>query len=245
MVLISLITPRITRIPLWIAITAPIPVLLVLKTLITVPAGAISLPLIVTEISAVALTIGLAHWVGRAIGEFEDAVAHITIGRRERIPEPASAGQGSIYREVRRARNHQRPLALLVVGIEEKSIQARLDRMVQEVQLVMMKQYAMSQVSKTLCDKLEDCDLVVQSNDHFLIVLPETKSEDLPGLIDRLRQQVYGDVGVDLKIGSASVPEDSFTLEGLIDKATGEMHEDIVPEAFLDLAQLSVKHDIS
>ena len=245
MVVITLIAPRITRIPLWMAILVPIPFLLVLNALIAEPVGGPSLPLLITELCAIALTIALSHWVGMAIGEFEDAVAHITIGHHDRMPEPASTGNGSIYREVRRARNHQRPLALLAVGIEEKSIQSRLDKMVQEAQLTMMKQYALSQVSKTLCDGLEDCDLVVQSNEHFLVVLPETKSDDLPGLIDRLRQQVTGDVGVELIIGSASVPEDGYTLEGLIDKATGDMREDLESEPFLKLARLSVKHDIS
>jgi hypothetical protein len=131
------------------------------------------------------------------------------------------------------------------IAVEEKSIKVALDRMVQEAQLTMMNQYALSGVSKLLCDKLEDCDTIVQSNNNFLVVLPETLPEDLPGLIERLRQQVYEQVGVNLKIGTASLPQDSFTLEGLVDKAIHDMEADLKPQQMVKLEQLSEKHRIS
>jgi GGDEF domain-containing protein len=112
------------------------------------------------------------------------------------------------------------------VGVEEKSIQVVMDHMVHEAQQSIMRQYALANVSKTLCDKLEDCDIVVQHKDHFLIVLPETRPEDIPGLTRRLRKQIEEQVGVELKIGTASLPNDGYTLDGLIQKATLDMETD-------------------
>jgi GGDEF domain-containing protein len=161
------------------------------------------------------------------VSEFESAIAHITIGRRSQAAEPPLPGRGSIYREIRRARNYERPLALMAVAVEEKSVQVALDRMVQEAQLTLMKQYALSGVSKVLCEELEDCNVVVQSNGHFLIGLPEVTPEQLPSLMERLRQLVSEQVGVSLKIGAASLPQDGLTFEGLQDKAIKDMASDL------------------
>jgi len=245
MVLLTLLAPRLTRIPLWFFLAAPAVVFLIFKALTGAQLVGNALPITVTELCAIVVTTLLAHWVSSAISEFETAIAHITIGRRDKVIEPAGTGHSTLYREVRRARNHQRPLALLAIAVEEKSIKVALDRMVQEAQLSMMKQYMLSGVSRTLCDKLEDCDIVVQSNDHFLVLLPETTPEDLPHLVERLRQDVSDQVGIDLRIGTASLPKDSFTFEGLLEQATDEMREGVPSELFVDLERLSIERHIT
>jgi GGDEF domain-containing protein len=245
MVVISLIVPRVARIPLWMILTSPVLVLLLFKTGIGEFARSFSVPHTFMEICILDLTTFLAYWVSMAINEFESSVAHISVGRNDKLPESDAVGQGLIYREVRRARNHQRPLTLMTVGIDEKSIKVVLDRMVQETQMAMMKQYTLSDVSKTLCETLEDADIIIRSNDHFLIVLPETRAENVPGLIERLRRQVSDEIGVNLKIGAASLPVDGFTLDGLIDKATGEMQADEGSYRVSELEQLPVSHKVS
>ena len=238
-VIITLIAPRVAHIPLWLILVVAIPIFLLLKASMGGLAGGAVILLTVTETCAITVTIILAYWISQAISEFEGAIAHITIGHRDKVPESALDGQGVIYREVRRARNHQRPLTLMAVALEEESIKVVLDRMVQEAQLTMMKQYVLSSVSKTLCDKLEDCDIVVQSNDHFLVVLPETSSVDMPELIDRLRQQVSDQVGVELRIGTASLPQDSLTLEGLLEIANKVMQVEKESQLIIDLERTS------
>jgi GGDEF domain-containing protein len=181
------------------------------------------IPLTVTEICVIALTTILARWVSNGMSEFENAIARITIGQVSKSPEPFSVGQGEMYREVRRARRHQRPLAMMAVGVEEGSIQVALDRMVQEAQRAMMKQYMLSGVARTLCDELEDYDVIAQRNDHFLVLLPEATSEKLTDLIKRLRKAVSEQMGVTLQIGTASFPEEAVTFESLVEKAVEEM----------------------
>ncbi|MDH4187387.1 MAG: hypothetical protein OEV08_10340, partial [Nitrospira sp.] len=140
-----------------------------------------------------------------------------------KLPEPFSTGQGEMYREVRRARHHQRPLTLMAIGVEERSIRVALDRMVQEVQQAMMKQYVLSGVARTLCDELEDYSIIAQRNDHFLALLPEVTPGKSRDLIERLRRAVSEQVGVALQIGIASFPEDAVTFESLVEKAVEEM----------------------
>jgi hypothetical protein len=150
-------------------------------------------PLTITEAGAIAVTFLLARWVSTAISEFEDGIAHITMGQPDHVAEPTLVGQGLIYREVRRARNHERPLTLIAVGIEEKSVQIALDRMVQEAQLAMIKQYARAAVSKALRDDLEDCD--ASSRRRFSDCIARGNAGQLPRLMEQLRGSVSSGSG--------------------------------------------------
>jgi GGDEF domain-containing protein len=239
---LTISVPRLRRVPLWVLLGVPIPIFLVLKTWVGSPVWGMAMPLTVTEICVIAVTIILARWVSNGVGEFESAIAHITIGEVDRLVEPFSTGQAEMYREIRRARHHQRPLALMAVGVEEQSIQVALDRMVQEVQRAMMKRYVLSDVARTLCHRLEDYNVVAQTNDHFLILLPEVTSEQLTDLAGRLRQVVSEQVGVTLQVGTASFPDDAVTFESLVEKAVGEMNGKKKPESSLRPQRLATEH---
>jgi len=219
----TILFPRLRKIPLPILLVAPIPVFLVSKLWVKSSVWGQSLPLTVTEICAIALTTLLARWVGNGVSEFERAIAHITIGKDDQFPSSFSTGQADIYREVKRARHYRRPLALLAIGIEEQSIQVAIDRMVQEVQRAMMKQYVLSDVARVLCDKLEDYDILAQRESYFLLLLPEVTAEQSAELAGRLHEIVCEDVGVTLQIGAASFPNDAVTFESLVERAVENM----------------------
>jgi GGDEF domain-containing protein len=223
MAVLTLLVSRLRRIPLWGLLAMPIPVFLVLKAWWRPSVWSTSVPLTVTEVCVIAVTITLAHLVSSGLSEFESAIAHISIGQVDTLPKPFSTGQAEMYREMRRARHHERPLALVAVGIEKDSIQVALDRMVRETQQAMMKQYVLSDVAKRLCDELENYDVIARDNDHFLILLPEVTSEQLSRMVDRLSAVVSEQMGVTLQIGMASFPEDAVTFESLVEKAVGEM----------------------
>jgi GGDEF domain-containing protein len=227
---LTISVPRLRRVPLWVLLGVPIPIFLVLKACAGFPVWGMAMPLTMTELCVIAVTIILARWVSNGVGEFESAIAHITIGEVDRLVESFSTGQAEMYREIRRARHHQRPLALMAVGVEDKSIQVALERMVQEVQRAMMKRYVLSDVARTLCHGLEDYNVVAQTNDHFLILLPEVASEQLADLVGRLRQVVSEQVGVTLQVGTASFPDDAVTFDSLVEKAVREMNGEREPE---------------
>jgi len=242
---LTISVPRLRRVPLWVLLGVPIPIFLVLKTWVGSPVWGMAMPLTMTELCVIAVTIILARWVSNGVGEFESAIAHITIGEVDTLVEPFSTGQAEMYREIRRARHHQRPLALMAVGVKEQSIQVALDRMVQEVQRAMMKRYVLSDVARTLCNGLEDYNVIAQTNDHFLILLPEVTSEQLGDLVSRLRQAVSEQVGVTMQIGTASFPHDAVTFESLVEKAIGEMNGNLKQQHSLQPQRLATERHIT
>jgi GGDEF domain-containing protein len=222
MVVITLIASRLTRIPVYIFWAAPIPIFLTLKVWAGKPVSGAALPLTVMEMCAIVVTMILARWVGGEVNEFENAVTRITIGQIGKLPPSFSERQGEIYQEVRRARNYQRPLVLMAIGIEDNSVKVAIDRMVNKVQQTMAKRYALSGVAKTLCQEME-CSLIALNNDHFLVLLPELTPDKLPLLTGRLRKAISEQVGVTLRIGVASLPQDALTFDAMVEKAVAEM----------------------
>jgi len=218
-----IVSTRLRKVPLWLLLAAPVSVFLMLKFWSGYRVWGVAVPRTVTEVCAIAVTIILARWVNNGMSEFESAIAHITIGKFDALSESFSTGQAEMYREMRRARHHQRPLSLVSVGVADESVQVALDRMVQEVQQAMMKRYVMSDVAKTLCEQLEDYDIIAQKDDHFLLLLPEVTSEQLADLVGQIHQVVSEHVGVTLQIGTASFPDDAVTFESLVEKAVTGM----------------------
>lgn len=226
MVALVVLIPRVRKISIWALTLMPIPVFVVVKAWAGSKVLGAAIPVTVTEICAIVLTTILARYVSNAIHEFESAVANITLGPPEALPEPFSVGQSEIYREVRRARRYQRPLALMTVKVEDASIGVALDRMVQEVQKTLVKQYLLSSVSRTLRDELQDNDIIARRDSHFVVVLPEATDDKLPTLIKRLRETVSKEVGVNLHIGTASLSKDTATFESLMEKAVADMEKE-------------------
>ena len=218
-----ILSTRLRKVPLWLLLAVPILAFLMLKAWSGYRVWGAAVPRTVTEVCAIAVTIILARWVNNGMSEFESAIAHITIGKFDALSESFPTGQAEMYREMRRARHHQRPLSLVSVGVADESVQVALDRMVQEVQQAMMKRYVLSDVAKTLCEQLEDYDIIAQKDDHFLLLLPEVTSEQLADLIGQIRQVVSEHVGVTLQIGTASFPDDAVTFESLVEKAVTGM----------------------
>jgi GGDEF domain-containing protein len=238
---ITILIPRLCRVPLWALSGTFILAFLILRVLAGSRVWDPALPLIVTEVCIIALTAVLAYWVRSSVNKFEEAVVCITTGQNTQVPEPSIGGQAEMYRELRRARRHNRPLALVVIGVEENSISVALDRMVQEAQQAMMKHYVLSQISKALCNELEDYSIVAQTDDRFWILVPEMASDGVPTMVDDLQETVFERVGIVPRIGAASFPDDALTFDSLMEKAVSEMKREQEPKPAMRSERLTTE----
>ena len=230
-VILLLVVPWWNRFPGWLVGLASGLALVTVKAMLGELLNGTPMVYLITEVSFVAVSTILAQWVGQSIHEFETEVVKISVGNHTNSQDRVHYGREILYREVRRARNHQRPLTLLSIDVDPKSINFELSKIMEEAQSALKKQVVLSSISQILCGRLEDCDIVVQDHNRFLAVLPEITPDDLPILVARLQQQAADQAGVKLQIGTASLPNDGFTLEGLIEKASDNMngnHSDLI-----------------
>jgi hypothetical protein len=196
-----------------------------------------AIPITVTELGAIALTGVLAHRLARSLQEFESAVANITIGRIGKESTPFSSGQAEMYREVKRAREHNRPLTMVAMKVKEGSMQVAMHRMVEEAQRTMMKRYVQAGIARILSEELQDYDIVAQQDDWFILLLPETPPEEHACLAARLHQVIAENMRVDVEIGTTTFPDEAVTFESLIDLAIHKVEDKLSAQPQSSLGQ--------
>ncbi len=219
---IGLLLPAIHRLPLPLLVSVGVLVFLVFKVSFGYPLGGRSLSLTVTEVCAFLVTGLLTRQVVWAIREFETSIVNFTIKHVGRHPKTFAIEQGEMYQEVRRAREFNRPLALIAIEPETNSFRVAKEKMVEQVQQATIKQYVFAALAKTLEDQLSPYSIIAQNGDKFLVLMPETRAQDLPHLATQLGELVQESLGLELRIGGASLPEVE-TFDELVETAYREL----------------------
>jgi hypothetical protein len=129
-----------------------------------------------------------------------------------------------MYQEVRRARAFNRPLVLMTIEPGTNSFEVATEKMVEEVQQATMKQYVLAALAKELEGQIGPYSVIAQDDDRFLVLLPEASKADIPRLVSQVRGQVHESMGLDLRIGTATLPEVE-TFDDLVETAYAEMRE--------------------
>jgi hypothetical protein len=220
--LISLALPAVHRLSLPVLISVGIVVFLVFKAWFGYPLWGRFLPLTVTEVCAFLVTGLLTRQVMLGIREFESSIVNFTIRHIGRHPKTFAIEQGEMYQEVRRAREFNRPLTLIAIEPETGSFRAAKEKMVEEVQRATMKQYVLAALAKTLESQLSPYSIIAQDGDKFLVLIPEARGEDLPRLVTELGETAQDALGLELRVGGASLPEVE-TFDELVEAARREL----------------------
>ncbi|MEX2137774.1 MAG: hypothetical protein WD894_00820 [Pirellulales bacterium] len=209
---------------------------LVLKYSLGYSLGGAALPVTLIEYSAIAVTILLAQWVARGFEELRTAVFCNMVGDLVNRTQVFGSGQGELYREVRRARQFERPLAFLAITAAPGAIETAKDRFTAEVMKRMLGQYAAARIADLLSRRLKDCDVIARRNGHFVAALPETDRDAAIAVSRRLRKEARQELGIELTVGFCTCPDEEATFIGLLDRAEENMRRanDFAPTDELD-----------
>jgi GGDEF domain-containing protein len=217
--LVFLLVPRLQTTNVAAVLGLLLGLLLALKWATDSPIGGRALPMTLSETCFLFVAVLLARWASRDITRLEQAVVSLSVGRHgERRDRKAE-----IYREIRRARLHQRPLAILTLRPAPGTATRMPDRIQRQATQALAHHYLLAAVSRAVCGVFDEDQIVAKQDDHYLIVLPETTPEAVPEAVRRLRQAVQEQIGIHLQVGAAALPGDATTLEGLLDQATRAM----------------------
>ncbi|MGB3713595.1 MAG: hypothetical protein WA996_04110 [Candidatus Promineifilaceae bacterium] len=188
-----------------------------------------SLPIVITEICLISVTIILARQVGWRIDQWREVVSELTFGRFIDKADIFETGQGQIYREIRRARLHHRPATLMAICPSGDIHDASQIRFAQEIQHELIKGYATARVAELLVKELHDHDIITQRDDHFVVLLPEISPEEAAEIAANLEAAAKNELGLDLRIGASAFPDEAVTFESLLDQAESAMNRPPAP----------------
>ncbi|NCF65121.1 MAG: hypothetical protein GWP61_04050 [Chloroflexi bacterium] len=221
-VLIILLRP-LQRIPLYGLLLLSLLPYIILKIEAGRAIMGTGLPIAVTEICAIWITVVLIRQMSTGLEGFRESITKLTVGRLEKGTDPFDTGQSQIYQEIRRARRYQRPATLLAIGVSEHSLQISLDRFVKDAQYEIVDKYVEARIANFLSTELGDLNIILQRDDHFIVLLPEADRDEALEIMNRLRTDGQESLGLDLQIGVATFPEEAVTFETLLQNAEEEM----------------------
>jgi GGDEF domain-containing protein len=218
-----ILLPRLQRMPFYLPTLLALPIFFLLKTIFGYEIAGKNLPITITEICSIGITIFLTEQVWRGMDRLNKVVSNLTIGELNKGSYHFEIGQGQIYREIRRARHYKRPAALLSISVSEKSLNLALEKLVQDAQQRIIQDYVAARIAKFLVEELQDTDVVAQRDDHFITLLPETTRDDVSDIVKRLQSSARQKLGLDLKIGKSTFPDQAVTFERLLEQAEEDM----------------------
>jgi hypothetical protein len=226
-VLIILVRP-LQKVPLyWTFLVALLPFFF-FKIRLGYAIGGENLPITVTEICAIGLTIVLTGQMARSLQEMREAVTSLTISHLIEGTQSFAMGQGRIYGEIRRARLYKRPAALLAISVADGAPEISLNRYIQEAQREIINKYIAARVANLLVEELKDCDVITQREAHFITLLPETSRENVLETVKKLETAAKEKLGLELKIGLSTFPDEAVTFESLLEQAEAKMRQRIM-----------------
>lgn len=214
------------RTPFYKSFLLALPPFFLLKVYFGYEIAGTNLPITVTEICAIGITIFLTQRVTWHLEEFRDAIGRLTIGRREEGTHSFEEGQGQLYREVRRARLYKRPAALLALAVDLDTTDMAINRFIKEAQHEIIRRYVAARTAELLVGELQDCDVITKRNDHFVILLPESDRESAAAIIERLKAGVEESLGLSCKIGLSTFPDEAVTFESMLLQAESAMKKE-------------------
>jgi GGDEF domain-containing protein len=130
------------------------------------------------------------------------------------------------------SRRYDRPLSVVVLECDPRSVQIMLNRSVQDVQRAMMTRYVASSMIRVLDNALRRTDLMMQHREagRFVIICPETDAGSLNALIHRIRTSAAERLGVTVSVGIASFPDGALTFDELLNKAESQLFRELPDE---------------
>ena len=192
----------------------------VLKFVFERPLFGEALPVTALEVTSLWLSALIFRYFLVHIIEVVDLFEQLMFRQVGMPPRLVASIEGEeLYRELKRSRRFQNPVVFSVLDIDPKEATAQEPRVMKELQAMMRGRFLQARLSQIVADVLRDSDYVVQHGNGFAVLMPETRPDDGEILLNELRARVRDELGLTLKVGVATFPENAFTLGGLLEYA--------------------------
>lgn len=190
---------------------------LLLKSCLGLASWGPQLPITVTELSSLALTVMIARQVATSLEDLQSQVEEAlgVPGRRVSFDE----SQHAFYREVRRARRFERPLVLLAIRRRASAAGTLSDPTLGEEQLRARRRYVHASLAELLLRHTKDSDLVAYDDERLVLMLPETREPAALRVAQRVRELARQQLAINVSVGLATFPDQARTLDSLITRA--------------------------
>jgi GGDEF domain-containing protein len=179
----------------------------------------------VTELALVLVLSLLASILVKGLREFEEAVATLTLTEVSRKVKSVEQAHDDIQDRILLSRRHNRPLSVLVLGLDRAASAGAIQGIVEEIQRGMTHRYVVSTLANALVNAVRRTDLPLEQGEdgRFVVVCPETDAAGAEVAAHHVQKSLLSQLGVRMKVGIAAFPEDAFTFDELLRHAEQQL----------------------
>ena len=184
--------------------------------------------LTITELTMMSLILLIAYQVAGAVNDLGETVANITLGDVSDRVKALDKAQDDIKKEFIRSRRYQSPLSIMVLNVQSDEPEISIKDTAEEILRVMVKRYTANKLIRFLDQELRRTDLVLDqknNTEQVILLLPETDFKKSNILAQRISSKIAEQLGLDVKYGLASFPDQALTFESLVDQAKRQSFE--------------------
>ena len=196
------------------------------------------------ELTAVLITVTLAHRVGQLTAGFVETLRALLLSDLDGRVHPPDQAEAILKREMQSARRRNHPLSILLLEADPKGAKIALSATAQEIQRLLTRRLGHVTLTRLLANSLRPSDSIVHEIEHgrWLLMTSEVRQDEASAILERLNNQTTGALGIKLKYGMASYPDQGLTFEDLLAKAEQDLRSDQAErrrETPIDLAPIS------
>jgi hypothetical protein len=177
------------------------------------------------ELMAMLTTATLAYMVGRLSADFIDTVRSLIFTDTEGRVYDIHEAESMIKREMQYTRRVNRPLSIMVLEADSNGRPADLQATAQEIQRLLAKRYSLMALARLMARTLRRTDFILDyaKQGRLVLVAPEMHKEQTISIVERLNEQAQRRLGISLRSGVASFPNQGVTFEELLYQAEQDM----------------------
>ena len=94
-----------------------------------------------------------------------------------------------------------------------------------------LEKYVSARLAEFLVGELGDLAIITKRNGHFVTLLPETNRANLSDVLRKLQLSAKEKLGLQLKIGVSTFPDEAVTFERMLEDAESEMTNAKLPSS--------------
>lgn len=187
--------------------------------------GGINTYLTITEAFFVVVITALTHRLAREVNIFRRSVEQVTLLMSGQSLKDIELASDEIQREMTRSRHYSRPMSVIVADLKGQNFKSKIDNTITEIQNETAVQYARAKIAQDIQRQLRLMDIVLfdKQNQQFIIVCPEVNVEGIRPVITKINNQMHN-IGLNVKFGSATFPDEGLTFTSLMDQAQQKMN---------------------
>lgn len=162
---------------------------------------------------------GLSFDVGRHLDGINSLLEGLSASTYPNRTLEIKRAEDRISAELTRSRRYHHPLSLLLVELDKKA-EGEDIKVVKGLQKDLLHRFAIARIGQIISDRARETDLILRDRSgRFLLLCPETNSENSLLFGERIRRAVMESMGADVNWSFASFPEDALTFEELVEFA--------------------------